>query len=104
MIDSAVTLLPEPDSPTIATVSRGPISNETLFDDGGPRAVDAETRSSGCDTDRDGQAPGRCGYPLGDSALSPFSFGSMASRRPSPSRLSAKITTRMAMLGTSASM
>src|SRR5215472_5617272 len=28
MIESAVTLLPEPDSPTIATVSRGPISNE----------------------------------------------------------------------------
>ena len=30
MIDSAVTLLPEPDSPTIATVSRGAISKETL--------------------------------------------------------------------------
>ena len=28
MIDNAVTLLPEPDSPTIATVSRGPTSNE----------------------------------------------------------------------------
>ena len=31
MIDSAVTLLPEPDSPTMATVSRGPISNEIPF-------------------------------------------------------------------------
>ena len=31
MIDSAVTLLPEPDSPTIATVSRCPISNEIPF-------------------------------------------------------------------------
>ena len=28
MIDSAVTLLPEPDSPTMATVSRGAISKE----------------------------------------------------------------------------
>ena len=31
MIDSAVTLLPEPDSPTIATVSFGAMSNETLW-------------------------------------------------------------------------
>ncbi|MGX1320365.1 hypothetical protein AB7M17_003818 [Bradyrhizobium sp. USDA 377] len=30
MIESAETLLPEPDSPTIATVSRGAMSNETL--------------------------------------------------------------------------
>ncbi|MGY3425852.1 hypothetical protein ACVWZW_006356 [Bradyrhizobium sp. F1.13.4] len=29
MIESAVTLLPEPDSPTIATVSREAISNDT---------------------------------------------------------------------------
>ena len=29
MIDSAVTLLPEPDSPTMATVSPGPMSNDT---------------------------------------------------------------------------
>jgi hypothetical protein len=31
MIDNAVTLLPEPDSPTIATVSRGATSNEMPF-------------------------------------------------------------------------
>ena len=30
MIESDVTLLPEPDSPTIATVSPGATSNETL--------------------------------------------------------------------------
>ncbi|MET3889451.1 hypothetical protein ABIE41_000527 [Bosea sp. OAE506] len=30
MIDSAVTLLPEPDSPTTATVSFGAMSKETL--------------------------------------------------------------------------
>ncbi|MGY4462857.1 hypothetical protein ACVWYI_006817 [Bradyrhizobium sp. LB13.1] len=30
MIESAVTLLPEPDSPTIATVSLGETSNDTL--------------------------------------------------------------------------
>ena len=42
MIDSAVTLFPEPDSPTIATVSRGPISNEIALHDGRPFAVDAK--------------------------------------------------------------
>ena len=36
MIDSAVTLLPEPDSPTIATVSLGAMSKETLRTTGIP--------------------------------------------------------------------
>ncbi len=30
MMDSAVTLLPDPDSPTMATVSRGAMSKDTL--------------------------------------------------------------------------
>ena len=38
MSDSAVTLLPEPDSPTIASVSRGSSSKERFFDDRRPAA------------------------------------------------------------------
>ena len=41
-MDSAVTLLPEPDSPTMASVSPAATSNETLIDRGDRAAVGAE--------------------------------------------------------------
>ncbi len=51
MIDSEVTLLPEPDSPTIATVSPGMTSKEMLLHDRAPFAIDEER----CRQVRDGE-------------------------------------------------
>ena len=42
MTESAVTLLPEPDSPTMATVWRAPTSKDKAFDRRAPDIVDTE--------------------------------------------------------------
>src|SRR3546814_8567248 len=66
-----------------------------------PLAGDAERGGEVGDAqDRRGARHGGGG---GGAHDSPLSFGSMASRSPSPSRLSANTTTRMARLGNSAS-
>ena len=96
-------------------LARRDVERDAL-DDGGPHAVDAERGREVAHGRRDRGAhvtPVPKGRPNGLGGqraqrawgrhVSPLSFGSMASRRPSPSRFSAKMTTRIAMLGTSAS-
>jgi hypothetical protein len=64
MIDMAVTLLPEPDSPTTATVSFAPMSKLTSLHDIQPFAADAEGCGEiGNRKDRDGSC---LSLPAGD--------------------------------------
>ena len=83
---SIATDLPEPDSPTIASTS--PASTESR------RRRRRGTRRPRCRT-----RPRGCGSRGAPSAQLRFSFGSSASRRPSPIRLMASTVIRMARPG-----
>ena len=86
----AVTLLPQPDSPTIPSVSPGAMSNEIpLTASIVPRRVQNSTRRS---RDREQRRQAR-----------PRSFGSSSSRRPSPIRLKPSTEITIARTGVIAS-
>ena len=92
-IASAVTLLPQPDSPTIPSVSPGAMSNEIAVD-----GVDGAAARPELDAQvLDSRAAARA------RSAGPCSFGSRASRRPSPIRLKPSTEITIATPGKTAS-
>ena len=95
MIESAVTLLPEPDSPTMATVSFGPMEKERFRTTGrhSPSTRKAVVRP---ETSRIGSVTRRA------RPLYRMRRGSSASRSPSPTKLIDSTVRKIAAPGKSA--